>query len=253
MSLARLVILLFSILLITQSIFGSQLKHDHVGRNSGLSTNDTEIQGRQDPSSTFEDGERNNKRAVAAAGSLFDILKGVLDGLGSVNRKVAIGINNCNGITWYFIRAYLKHGTAGNDVPPKEVKPDEYFTYGARKTAGPVPRGVEGVLAFYLPRHRRRRPLRRIPSRTLVIMFSVPFLNTRPFYNNQFYIKSFEGKLDQQDVNENLFNEMYRDTKNRFKGDNTWHRDFELDKYFKADYFMSSAGTALIQIDVESK
>lgn len=84
-------------------------------------------------------------------------------------------------------------------------------------------------------------------------MFSVPFLNTRPFYNNQFYIKSFEGKLDQQDVNENLFNEMYRDTKNRFKGDNTWHRDFELDKYFKADYFMSSAGTAFIQIDVMRK
>ena len=43
MRLARLVILLFSILLITQSIFGSQLKHDHVGRNSGLSTNDTEV------------------------------------------------------------------------------------------------------------------------------------------------------------------------------------------------------------------
>lgn len=131
---------------------------------------------------------------------------------------------------------------------------DEYFTYGARKTAGPVPRGVEGVLAFYLQRPlRRRRPLRRIPSRTLVIMFSVPFLNTRPFYNNQFYLKSFDGKLDEEDVNKNLFNEMYRDTKNRFKGDNTWHRDFELDEYVEADCLMSSAGTAVIQIDVKRK
>ena len=121
---------------------------------------------------------------------------------------------------------------------------DEYFAYGARKTAGPFPRGVEGVLAFYLP---LRRP------RTLVIMFSVPFLNTRPFYNNQFYLKLFNGKLDGEDVNKNLFNKMYRDTKNRFKGDNTWHRNFELDEYFEADCLMSSAGTAVIQIDVKRK
>ena len=60
---------------------------------------------------------------VEAACSLCGILKGVLDGLGSVDRKVAIGVNNYSGITWYFIKAYFKHGTAGNDVPPKEVKP----------------------------------------------------------------------------------------------------------------------------------
>lgn len=126
-----------------------------------------------------------------------------------------------------------------------------YFTYGARKTAGPFPRGVEGVLAFYRRPLHLRKPVRNIPSRTLVIMFSVPFLNTRPFYNNQFYLKSFKGKLDQEVVNENLFNEMYRDTKNRFKGDNTWHHDLWLEKYFKADCFMSSAGTAVIEIDVK--
>lgn len=243
MSLARLVIHLFSILLITQSIVGSQLKHDHVGRNSGLSTNDTEIQGRQDPTSTFEDGEKNNKRAVAAACSLCGILKGVLDGLGSVNRKVAIGVNNYSGITWYFIKAYFKHGTAGNDVPPKELKPGKSFTYGARKTAGPVPRGVEGVLAFS---HQM------IPSQTLVIMFSVPFSNTRPFYHNQFYLKLFDVKLDKEGVNENLFNEMYGDTENRFKGDNT-HHDVKLNDRFEADCFMSSAGTAVIQIDLRER
>ena len=117
----------------------------------------------------------------------------------------------------------------------------ESFTYGARKTAGPVPRGVEGVLAFS---HQK------IPSQTLVIMFSVPFSNTRLFYNNQFYLKLFDVKLDKKDVNENLFNEMYRDTENRFKGDNTWHNDVKLNDCFEADCFMSSAGTAVIQINV---
>ena len=43
MSLVKLVIVLFSILLITQSIFGSHLKHDHVKRNPGSSTNGTEV------------------------------------------------------------------------------------------------------------------------------------------------------------------------------------------------------------------
>ena len=43
MSLVKLVIALFSILLITQSIFGCPLKHDHVKRNPGSSTNDTEV------------------------------------------------------------------------------------------------------------------------------------------------------------------------------------------------------------------
>lgn len=123
---------------------------------------------------------------------------------------------------------------------------DESFTYGARKTAGPVLRGVEGVLAFYLPKAKPQ-------PRTLVIMFSVPFLNTWPFYNNQFYLKLFPGMLGKKDVNENLFNQMYRDTKNRFKGDNGWHHNFRLSRYYRADYFMSSSGTALIQIDVWRK
>ena len=42
MSFVKLVILFF-ILLITQSIFGSHLKNDHVKRNPGSSTNDTEV------------------------------------------------------------------------------------------------------------------------------------------------------------------------------------------------------------------
>ena len=119
----------------------------------------------------------------------------------------------------------------------------ESFTYGARKTAAPYPRGVEGVLAFHLPKAKPR-------SQTLVVMFSVPFLNSWPLYNNQFYVTLLPGKLDKKYVNENLFNMMYRDTKNRFKGDNGWHHDFRLSRYYRADCFMSSSGTALIQIDV---
>ena len=43
MNLVKLVIVLFSILLVTQSIFGSHLKHNHVKKNPGLSTNGTEV------------------------------------------------------------------------------------------------------------------------------------------------------------------------------------------------------------------
>ena len=43
MSLVKLVIVLFSILLITQLMFGCHLKHEHVKRNPGSSTNDSEV------------------------------------------------------------------------------------------------------------------------------------------------------------------------------------------------------------------
>ncbi|CAH3044356.1 unnamed protein product [Porites lobata] len=66
MSLVKLVIVLFSILLITQLIFGSHLKHEHVKRNPGSSTNDTEIQGRQGSSLiSLKEGEEKNKRKAS--------------------------------------------------------------------------------------------------------------------------------------------------------------------------------------------
>ena len=47
----------------------------------------------------------------------FEILKQVLDTLGSINRKIAIGVDNESGSTWRAINTYFNSGTSDNTLP----------------------------------------------------------------------------------------------------------------------------------------
>ena len=54
---------------------------------------------------------------IAAATLGFTVLQHVLTELGSVSRKVAIGISNKSGMKWHAINSRLKHGTSDQLLP----------------------------------------------------------------------------------------------------------------------------------------
>lgn len=54
---------------------------------------------------------------IAAATLGFSVLQQVLTELGSVKRKIAIGISNKSGMKWQAINARLKHGTSDQVLP----------------------------------------------------------------------------------------------------------------------------------------
>ena len=54
---------------------------------------------------------------IAAAELGFSVLQHVLTELGSVSRKVAIGISNRSGMKWHAINSRLKHGTSDQVLP----------------------------------------------------------------------------------------------------------------------------------------
>ena len=47
----------------------------------------------------------------------FSMLKSVLDALGNVNRKIAIGIDNESGYKWTAINVYFRSGTSDVVMP----------------------------------------------------------------------------------------------------------------------------------------
>ncbi|CAH3013549.1 unnamed protein product [Porites evermanni] len=245
MGIVRLFTLLLFVLLITQSIFGSPFKQDnHVERSPGSSSKHTEIQGRQGSStiSTRKEGDEKNKRkgncissdagAVISGAQLgLGILTTILNTLGSISRKVAIGVDNESGYKWRAINIYFYSGTS-NRVLPHDVSSGTALLYGARKTAGPVARGAVGVLTYYIPHI----------DKTLAVMYSVPF--DYNWYSNWFDVWLYSGK---RRANYNLWYRMYYD--NPFKGDNYWH-ERDLGSGLRARGAMSNSGQATIEIHI---
>ena len=110
------------------------------------------------------------------------------------------------------------------------------MTYGARKTAGYWPRGVEGVFTYYIDD---------IGS-TLAVMFSVPY--NYWWYKNEFEVLLYNGMRKTAD--DKLFNVMYDDHIHRMKGNNHWRTQY-LNAKLRARCFMSSSGAATINIQIE--
>ena len=88
---------------------------------------------------------------IAAAALTQEFLKNLLDSMASVNRKIAIGIENGTPYKWQALNTYFYHGTSDIHL--------------ARKALGPVARGVVGVFTYYMEG----------ADKTVAVMFSVPF------------------------------------------------------------------------------
>lgn len=131
----------------------------------------------------------------------LDVLKTLLDTLGSIPRKIAIGIANKTPYEWKAVGVYFFSGTS-DDVLPASVSPQEAVIYPARKTFGPVATGVVGVLCYYIPDR----------EVSLYVLFSVPF--DYNLYSNWWDVKVFSGK---KTPDEQMYNDMYHG--NPYKGD----------------------------------
>ena len=121
------------------------------------------------------------------------VLKTLLDSLGSIKRKIAIGIGNKTQYAWQAVGVYFRSGTS-DDVLPACASPQEAVIYPARKTSGPVATGVVGVLCYYIPDRKV----------SLCILFSVPF--DYNLYSNWWDVQVFSGK---KSPDNQLYNDMY--------------------------------------------
>ena len=112
------------------------------------------------------------------------------------------------------------------------------MTYGARKTAGYWPRGVEGVFTYYIDDIRS----------TLAVMFSVPY--NYLWNKNQFEVRLYKDMTKTAD--DKLFNTMYKDDAHRMQGNNHWLWQ-NLNERLRARCFMSSSSAATIDIEIETQ
>ena len=66
---------------------------------------------------------------VLGGAVLSATLKGILDGFGSISRKVAMVVLNNSGYDWKSIRAFIKHGSTTLTFPDIIVKGGKINVY----------------------------------------------------------------------------------------------------------------------------
>nr|Q86FQ0.1 RecName: Full=DELTA-sagatoxin-Srs1a; Short=DELTA-SATX-Srs1a; AltName: Full=Cytolysin Src-1; AltName: Full=Src I; Flags: Precursor [Sagartia elegans]AAP04347.1 cytolysin I precursor [Sagartia elegans] len=169
---------------------------------------------------------------VIAAGRLtLDLLKTLLGTLGSISRKIAIGVDNETGGLITGNNVYFRSGTS-DDILPHRVETGEALLYTARKTKGPVATGAVGVFTYYLS-----------DGNTLAVLFSVPF--DYNFYSNWWNVKIYSGK---RNADYDMYHELYYDA-NPFEGDDTWEYRY-LGYGMRMEGYMNSPGEAILKITV---
>ena len=171
---------------------------------------------------------------IAAIDLTITLLNTLVNALGGVNRKIAVGISNEGTTVWNNPEVYFFSGTS-DMVPPYEVKPGKAMTYTARKSAGPVARGVVGLIGY-----------RMSDGNTLAVMFSVPF--DYNLYENQWNARVYPGKVP---IGYALYDDQYYLIKS-YKGDNRWHEK-DLGQGYHVRGAMNSAGGATLEIHITQK
>lgn len=167
---------------------------------------------------------------IAAAQLTLTLLKSVLNGIGDVTRKVAIGIANETPYDWQATGVYFESGTSDVALPP-DVHPEKAAIYGVRKTAGPVATGAVGALCYYVPKIHK----------SVCVMFSVPFSYT--WYSNWWDVKIYQGKVN---ALEKIYEDMYYD--DPFEGNNLYRSKYLGYGLNLKGGYMSSSGTAALEI-----
>lgn len=150
--------------------------------------------------------DKVSKRGLAAVIPLIElgvtVLQSVLEALGNIERKIAIGIGNNTPYEWKADGVYFRSGTS-DEFLPAYVSSDEGAIFSARKTNGPVATGVVGVLCYYIPKKQK----------SLCVLFSVAF--DYNLHDNWWNVKMFSGKIS---PDQGLYESLYY--RNPYKGDN---------------------------------
>lgn len=166
---------------------------------------------------------------IAIAEFSADLLREILDILGNIDRKIAIGLGNQTTTSWDYGGVYYVSGTSDGVIPEKV--PDGYIVlYNGRKTNGPVATGSVGVMGY-----------RMSDGNTVALMFSVPF--DYNLYSNWWNAKVYKGY---HSIDEAMFNEMYYGN-DPFKGDDAWHEKDIGEGYFVKGV-MGSSGTCTLEV-----
>ena len=166
---------------------------------------------------------------IGATELTLKLLKTLLDAIGNVDRKIALGIANKTGTTWKGKNVFFKSGTS-DGILPREVETEKAALYDARKTNGPTATGAVGVAAYYMGN-----------GYTLAVLFSVPF--DYNLYSNWFDAKVYEGD---REANNEMYNDMYYG--DPCKGENKWYEDKPIGYDYKMTGYMSSSGSAVLDI-----
>ncbi|PFX11793.1 DELTA-stichotoxin-She4a-like [Stylophora pistillata] len=175
----------------------------------------------------------NHATVIDAASLTKDVLQTLLDALGSIERKIAIGIANETPYEWRALNTYFRSGTSDDLLPPF-VKKDQAPLYTARKTNGPVATGCVAVIAYYMP----------AVQMTVGVMFSVPF--DQNFYRNWWNARVYPGEVR---ASQRMYEDMYYG--NPFRGDNGWHKK-DIGHGFHMDGSMTSPGKSVMELHITS-
>lgn len=168
---------------------------------------------------------------LPAAELTFGVLEKVLQALGDIKRKIAIGIVNETSFSWEALNVFFRSG-ASDAILPELVNTDQALVYSARKTNGPVATGSVGVLTYYM----------KGANKTLAVLFSVPF--DYNLYSNWWDAKVYPGR---KTADNDMYKELYNG--DPFKGDDAWHSK-EIGEGFSMKGIMTSAGTCQQQLKI---
>ncbi|XP_002963283.2 DELTA-actitoxin-Afr1a [Selaginella moellendorffii] len=166
---------------------------------------------------------------VAGLGLGSSVINSILNGLGSVQRKIVISFANNTGHQLTAIGVYFFSGTADNGLPGA-IPDKSTLGFGARKTSGPVARGTVGVITHYLSAE----------NRTAAIMWSVPF--DYNLYSNWWNFELRNGRVS---PSRSLFNDLYY-TDSAIKGDSNFVSRFTNGRKFEGS--MGHSGTPVLDI-----
>lgn len=93
---------------------------------------------------------------------LQEVLKTALAAMGTMDRKIAIGIHNGTEESWSALNVYFESGTSDQPLP-SVIKSNSNLIYTAHQILGPVTRGSVGVLAYKMGKHKTLGVLYRVP------------------------------------------------------------------------------------------
>ena len=193
------------------------------------------------PLTSFSDNYSQEKRAVPLAVVIplveltINALQLVLEALGNIDRKIAIGIGNETPYEWKADGVYFRSGTS-DEFLPAYVSKEEGAIFSARKTQGPAATGVVGVLCYYISDKKK----------SLCVMFSVPF--DYNLYSNHWDVKMFAGRVS---PNQGMYEDMYYGQP--YNGDNRYHEKDLGHGFFMVNAIMNSAGNARLMVNIAMK